>query len=319
MQLKLCSFLVFSGYFLVSNLPAADILLRLQPDASAPVINRIIATEKVLLDAAPAGEDWLSLELELPFEGYVPVASLNKSVAITIGTPVHYLPSANADILIRVKEGDAYEIVREKDEWVTARFEQVVTVYFQADAEASAPPIEDDAPPILNLPKVAPAAIEVERPFNPALGVGTTDPEAMPPENVVWNTAPEASEVMPNENLESLEPLTEPALVTAGEIMVDPAQTQASEIDSAEPKPDKAQRLLTGILIREIRSDGPAYSLHLQSPEGRFIAFVDLSEVFLSDLSPFIGQKVYISGQIHPLETDQSTLVIFAQSIRLSD
>ncbi|MFU8849140.1 MAG: hypothetical protein ACNA77_10560 [Opitutales bacterium] len=73
---------------------AEEIILRLRPEADAPVLNRITATEKVLLEAAPAGDKdaWRELELKLPFEGYVPAASLSN---LDISAPTHR-PEAKA-------------------------------------------------------------------------------------------------------------------------------------------------------------------------------------------------------------------------------
>ena len=226
---------------------AKQILLQFSPEADAPVIAKIIATDKVILDAAPARQNtekgWRQLPLPTPFEGYVPVASLNKSMAILGGTPVHYLPTADSAEITTTEEGDRYEVIRVKEEWATVRFHKDITGYFLA---------------------------------------------------------------------------TEAGLsLNAQDIVVSTSNTQARE-STPELKPAKAPRLLTGKLVREIATKEP-YPVRLKSPEGRLIAYVDFSGLFIPDLSPYISQKVYLRGEVHPLKGDSSKLVIYAQDIRIAE
>ena len=100
--------------------------------------------------------------------------------------------------------------------------------------------------------------------------------------------------------------------------MVTPDHTQARE-DTPDLSPAKTPRLLTGKLARQIEVDGPGYPIRLKSPEGRLIAFVDLSRIYLPDLGPYLGQKVYLRGQVHPLPNSSGQLVILAETLRLSN
>jgi hypothetical protein len=102
--------------------------------------------------------------------------------------------------------------------------------------------------------------------------------------------------------------------------MVGPAETQAREAVDPEPSANsEPARRLTGVLVREINKDGPAYPIRLRSPEGRLIAYVDLSALFISDLSPFIGQPVNLVGELRPLRPNTRELVILAREIRAAE
>lgn len=318
-----------------THLFAEDIILRLKPDANSPAITRIIATEKVLLDAAPADEnnDWRKLDLKVPFDGYVPAATLTKNFAIIDNTPVHALPDAKTDIVTRVNDGDLYEVKRVSDEWATIRFNKQLTTYFRAGALPSAAPkpsqtpISDTIPepvpeaPVLDLTISAPTHTPEPKAaeFDPKLGVGKTSPEDLPPENVLWKSASRSSPPIREPQPQATQPQQAPPALPNG-IMVEPSQTQAREANTnAPPGADKPHRILTGILVREIEADGPAYPVRLQSPEGRLIAYVDFSGYFIDDLSPYIDERVILRGQIIPLKTGSRNLVIFVHDILLAD
>ena len=100
--------------------------------------------------------------------------------------------------------------------------------------------------------------------------------------------------------------------------MVTTDNTQAREA-TPDLGPAKTPRLLTGQLVRQIEVDGPGYPIRLKSPEGRLIAFVDLSGIYMPDIDPYLGKKVYLRGQIHPLPNASGQLVILAETLRLSN
>jgi len=325
MQRTLFCFILGCLSFGSTTHAAREILLRLQPAPSAPVIAKITASEKVILDAAPAPTNaelgWRQLALPTPFVGYVPVATLGKNFAIVESTPVHYLPTAVSAAITRVEADDIYEVVRIKEEWATVRFQKSITGYFMDDSteeiainfNAFQVPLVSTEP--ARAPVPAPVMIPAPRArINPDQPIGQLDPNALPEENVVWQAVPTSSSP----------PITYPAprisAPTTGvsDLMVSPAQTQAREA-SPELGPAKTPRLLTGTLIREINVSGPTYPIRLQSPEGRLIAYVDFSGIYISDLTPYIDQKVYIHGQIHPLPNTSSQLVILADSLRLAE
>lgn len=297
---------------------AGDILLRLRPDNAAPVFTRIIATEKVLLDAAPAGDNWKTLQLKIPFEGYVPTATLTKGMDIVLDTPVHFLPSANSDVLTKAEEGDIYELLRAKDGWTTVGYKKQLKTYFQGSALPSPAPEPVPEAPVLDLGFTEPAP-NTSPAFNPDAEVGRTSVDELPPGNVVWKSAPRTpNAVIPQPQPRAVDLPEEAPLLPDG-IMVSPAETQAREATPETPESDKPLRLLTGTLVREITTDGPAYPVRLRSPEGRLIAYVDFSGIFIEDLKPYLDQRVFLRGQIFPVQTNNSQLVIFAQEIRLAN
>lgn len=312
--------IIFAAQLSVAACQAAaeDILLRLKPDTGAPVITRIIATEKVLLDAAPAGENWKTLQLEIPFEGYVPTATLTKAMDIVLDTPVHFLPSANSDVLTKVEEGDIYELLRAKDGWTTVGYKKRLKTYFRANAGGSPAPEPIPEAPVLNLGFTEPVP-SVEPNFDPNAEVGQTTFDELPPENVVWKSTPRTpNAVLPQPQPQAVDLPAEAPLLPDG-IMVGPAETQAREIPTGAPESDKPLRLLTGTLVREITTVGPAYPIRLRSPEGRLIAYVDFSGIFIEDFKPYLNQRVFLRGQIFPLKPNDSQLVIFAEEIRLAN
>lgn len=309
---------------------AKEILLQFSPETDAPVIAKITATEKVILDAAPAeknaAQGWRQLPLPMPFEGYVPVATLNKSMAILGGTPVHYLPTAESAEITKAEEDDRYEVIRVKEEWATVRFYKDITGYFLGTEEAPSLPAPSSnsvpldfshipANPVVE-PIVQPVAIPAApKRINPDEPIAQVDPASLPPENVAWKPVVEVSNV--SNDRETLPPSSGQSL-NSDDIVVSTSNTQAREA-TPEVKPTKAPRLLTGMLIREIVANGPAYPIRLQSPEGRLIAYVNFSNMFIPDLSPYLDQKVYLRGAVHPLEGESSKLVIYAEDIRLAE
>lgn len=315
---------------------AKEILLRTAPVADAPVIAKVTASEKVVLDAAPAPRNaetgWRQLALPTPFEGYVPTAAMGKNFDIVEGTPVHYLPTANAARITVVEPGDVYEVVRATDEWATVRFRKDITGYFTDDAaekvaidfESLQVPLVTTQPAPERRPAPAPVAIPAPRArVNPDEPISQLDPSTLPPENVVWKPARSPSPEPSSEATQGT--ARSPGSPNRGgsglpnpDLMVSPAQTQAREA-APELGPAKAPRLLAGILKQDLSNDGSAYPIRLQSPEGRLVAYVDFSGIYISDLTPYLDQKVYVRGQIHPLPNASARLVILAESLRLAD
>ena len=308
-----------------------DLLLRLQPNEAAPVVKRIVATEKVLLDAAPVADApaWQQLELMLPLEGYIPTAALTKNFEIVERTAVHFLPSANAFELTTIGPGDRYEIGEAEAEWTRVTFQKTLTGYFSADASPAdidateAREISVPEPPTLELPETPGPADEgrwAEIRFDPDAPVSTLNPDELPPENVVWKAGPRSPAPTRQPKPRAIEPIPGAPALTDG-IMVGPSETQAREknTNTEAPDADQPSRRLTGILVREIREDGPAYPIRLRSPEGRLIAYVDLSEIFINDLSPFIDSQVDLRGPIQPLHPGDRRLVMFVSEIEYAE
>jgi hypothetical protein len=328
---------------------AKELLLRTAPEADAPIIAKVTASDKVILDAAPAPTNaaagWRQLALPSPFEGYVPNAAMAKNFDIVVGTPVHYLPTANAAEITRVEPGDSYEVVRVNEDWATVRFRKDITGYFidetaedvAIDFQALQPSPQEDrsatertqtaqtprtaiapAPSLRSAP--APVAIPAPRTrINPDAPISQLDPNSLPPENVTWRPA----RLRGSESAGQSESVPEPARHTVapqsvGGIIVPSSQTQAREA-APEFGPAKTPRLLTGILKQELAHDGSAYPIRLLSPDGRRIAYVDLSGIYIPEIKPYLNEKVYIRGQIHPLPESSAQLVILAESLRLAN
>lgn len=305
---------------------AEDIILRLRPDANAPIITKITATEKVLLDAAPVDEDsdWRQLDLKVPFDGYVPAASLTKNFAIVEGTPVHFLPDAKSEIIASARDGDLYEVKRVKEEWATIQYTEKLRTYFRTDASVSTPasPLREPAGKASALDLAVSAPTHSPEPdaseFDPDLAVGQTSPEDLPPENVVWKSGagkPAASRApQAKTNADQVSSPERP-----DSIMVSPLQTQAREAGSQEKLPtDQPLRLLVGTLVRKIETAGPDYSIRLRSSAGRLIAYVDFSAYYIEDIGPYLNERVYLRGHLAPLRSDSNELVILVQDIQIA-
>jgi len=315
---------------------AQEIRLRLQPTMEAPVVARVIASDQVILNTAPAPRNaqlgWRKISLPTPFEGYVDIESLGKNFAILEGSPVHYLPTVESGVITKVEEGDIYEVVSVTETWATVRYRKDIIGYFNDEVAQSA--AVDSEPPQLPLvstePAPAPIAIPA-RPFqiNPDQPIAQLDPTTLPAENVIWKPVrvrggdPSSLHSAVTESESESSPtsrIASPASPASpiSDLMVTQELTQAREA-TRDLGPAKTPRLLTGTLEREINVDGPTYPIRLKSPEGRLIAYVDFSGIYISDLSPFIGQKVYIRGQIYPLPNTRAQLVILADSLRLAE
>ncbi len=314
---------------IASAAPAAteELILHLRPESTAPVVTHITATEKILMDAAPAGEngDWMQIDLRLPCEGYVPAARLTKSLAILDKTPVRFLPDASSDIITHARDGDIYEIQSIDDHWAKVRINKQLTTFYQPTAiEPSAPAADSEPipePPVLDLPGPAPTHTPAQNALRltPNTPIGRTALDNLPPENVIWKSAPRSP--APTRGPQPQAAVTQPQPPELPEgIMVGPAETQAREVvTSSMPEPDRPLRTLTGTLAREIEAEGPAYPIRLRSPEGRLIAYVDFSGIFIEDLDPYLNQRVALRGQIAPVQPNSRELVIFAHELEFTE
>lgn len=118
--------------------------------------------------------------------------------------------------------------------------------------------------------------------------------------------------------LESMLPASEQAApLNVDDIMVSPSETQARNTPrQPELSLGSTARQLNGTLIRRLSSFGPRYPIRLESDSGKRIAYVDMSEIFISDLRPYLKQRVAIHGEVHPLVPGSKELVIVARTIR---
>lgn len=181
---------------------------------------------------------------------------------------------------------------------------------------ASAPSLRSSESEGGRIPHPAPLAIPAPRALVKAdVPIAQTDPDSLPPENVIWQPPTRQADT----TLAAAAAATTPTpRISNPDLMVTSEQTQARE-SAPDFGPAKAPRLLTGTLKQDLSNDGSAYPIRLRSPEGRFIAYVDFSSIYISDISPFLDQKVYLHGQVHPLPGYGGQLVILAEELRLAE
>lgn len=210
---------------------------------------------------------------------------------------------------------DARELVRENNDRATvaeaARTEPRAPAAGELDPTRRIARPEKPVPQPVLKPLTIPAARAT---VNPDVPISQIDPDSLPPENVTWRPARAhrtEADPKPASTPETSSPLADPIMVPAD-------QTQAREA-APELASDKVPRLLAGQLLREIEADGPSYPIRLRSPEGRLIAYVDLSGIYIPDVDPYLGEKVYIRGQVHPLPGTSGQLVILAENLRLGE
>ncbi len=292
-----------------------EVLLRLSSEPGAPIVAHVPSTDPAVkagapvLDAERAALGWQWTEYTTTLEGYVPEKSLSKNFEIEPDTFVRAQPNGAAPVLTVVEAKDRFDVLKVSKDWATVRFSKAVPVYFQqAETQKTASITEPVRPSTADTPK--PETIR----FDPNRAVSTTSPEALPPENVIWSAG--STSVSPLEHRE-LAP-TQIESIDAADIMVGPVETSTREAPrTPETKPGTPMRLLSGKLVRSITSFGPRYPIRLNSSSGQRIAYVDMSRIFISDLRPYLGQKVYIGGEVRPLVPGSKDLVILARTIRI--
>jgi hypothetical protein len=159
--------------------------------------------------------------------------------------------------------------------------------------------------------------------INPDQPIAQTNPDQLPPENVTWRPlSPSAlsgrsdpstlGAAESSRDRRSAEPVD-----WSGDIMVAREHTRA-EASPQIPAPEGSVRQLTGVLIQGPPTAASPYTLQLQAPDGRFIAFVDLSGVYIAALDPFLGERVLLRGPLRALSANDQRLVLLASSLRLA-
>ncbi|MFP4069145.1 MAG: hypothetical protein ACLFVC_03095 [Opitutales bacterium] len=300
--------------------------LRLTPDPEAPVVGQIeaesaSAAASPVLDRDRAEAGWKWTELTGTWQGYLPDSALSKNFDVEPGATIRAEPSPTAAALGTAAEDDRFEIIESTDGWTTVRFRKTVPVYFQSSTEiADAPAVNAPAPaPKETRPRSGPRAS-----IDPDAEVARVEPDALPPENVVWSTrtsrpAAEPAEPAPDETVE-LAPAERSGELEPIDIVVPPVQTQARDTPiRPQAAAGTPTRRLSGTLVRKISNFGPAYPLRLRADNGRRLAYVDMTQLFITNLHPYLDQKVIIQGEIRPVAPGSKDIVIQAQSIRTLD
>lgn len=302
----------------VSEASASDVLLLLEAKDNASIIARVdsadpaIAAASAVLDTKKGARDWMWTEYTTTIEGYVPTESLSKNFDIAPDTFVRSSPNTRANVLTLAEADDRFEVLASNGDWATVRFRKAIPVYFLKNglnritdtATTSAPPTPQSQP----RPK-RPSKLRID----PDAKVANLSPGTLPPENVIWSSAPTSA----------VEPVTtasepETAPIKQAAIMVAPTEFIASGTPrSPKPALGTPTRTLTGKLVREIHSFGPRYPIRLKGSSGRRLAYVDMSRIFINDLRPYLDKTVYISGEVHPIVPGSPDLVILARTIRI--
>lgn len=301
-RLVLASALSFS----VLQLRGEDILLRMDARPDAAIVARVtetdpaVASATAVLDEAGAADGWKWTEYTTSMKGYVPMDDLGKNFDLPSGTYVRSEPSTSGSILTVASDGDDFQYVEAVGNWATYRFTKPVPVYFQT---ASAPT------------KVIAASASTA-----TVVAGSSDNGRI---SVTHGSAPVIEPADPV----ALE-IEQPQVASADAVEAKPSsgpkvmvETQRTSTVSAprRPAPDAVtSRILTGKLIRESRGYGPNYPIRLLGADGRQLAYVDMSHIFISDLRPYLNETVFVRGEVRQLVPGSKDLIITARTIQLA-
>ena len=288
-----------------------DVILRLAPTDAAPIIARIgwdtpeVQAARPVLEADKARNGWKWIEHTATLDGYIPTSSLSKNFEIALHTHVRAAPKTNAPILTSVQANDRIQITASNDQWSTVRFRKAVPVYFR---QHTLPNYTADQVPGHALPS--------RTTIDPYAKTTNINPKAMKPENVKWRAAPAGTPDPVRPKRQELIPRRAPP----SSIMTGSADLEESELPQA-PKvtSDAPIRNVNGILVREITNSGPRYPIRLKRRDGQRIAYVDMSQVFISDLRPFLSKYVQIIGEVRPVVPGSQDLIIQARTIRVAE
>jgi hypothetical protein len=289
---------------------AEDVILRLAPSETAPIIDRIDRTSHAAQAADSESrsfqtdDDWKRINHTAILNGYIPTRSLSKNFEIEPNTAVLAKPQASAHALASIQPKDQFKVIASNDKWTAIQFRKTIPLYFRDHTLTnSTAPNTQDSP--------RPQQLKID----PHAKTANISPSALEPENVTWRAAP-AGTTTPTLPMRS-QPLVRPQ--TKG-IMTCVHDLQDSELPkSPKIQNDAPLRSLVGTLIREINESGPRYPLRLKLTFGKRLVYVDISHVFISDLRPFINQSVQIIGEVQRLVPGSEDLVIQARTIRIAE
>lgn len=107
--------------------------------------------------------------------------------------------------------------------------------------------------------------------------------------------------------------LTTKLALTAGDVPI----TSKALTNQTDLKTNGRIYRLTGQLVRAISGDAPQYNLHLQDAAGERIAYVDVSQMYIEDIRPYLDRTVFIHGEVKSLEENTELLVVLARTIRV--
>ena len=296
-------FAVLFAAYSVSAIHGSDIILRLAPSGQATIVGTIKADSPEIQAAQPVTENgpiehnWKHFDYTQQINGYLPAGRVSKNFELTSRSPLYVKPDKNSQVLTFIQPADPFEIIRNDENWFYIRLQKMLPVFFQeATSTDSAPPAEV-------------SASSFKHKVNPDTKIGNLDLSELAPETVIWKKAPPSSD---------LPVVTDKTSSFPTDIIVSESQTQTSELPR-NPSLDANTPLseLTGILVREISNTGPRYPIRLKSSSVNANIYVDLSQLFISDLRPFLDQPVKITGKTRPLVSGSRDQVIQAQALSI--
>lgn len=322
---------------------AEDVPLRLRAEAAAPVVTRIAPDHPAITGSAPvpdrqkAEAGWRRTEARAGIEGHLRTGNLSKDFEAEAGTPVHSRPRPGAEVVTRIEKGDAVRTLGENEDWTKVLVRKPMVFYFQrqpetdgssgvlgADIRSNGENRENDTPQ------------RRSRSASRGGEVGALDPGELPPENVEWRSSgggrapsvssrstarpdppePRTPGGRPQNRSRPSTPADEDGLIPAEDLRdTSGKDTPARSRVAAESN----SRTLVGTLIRKIRRTGPRYPIRLRNDSDRRIAYVDLSQIFLPDIRPYLGEEVRITGEVHPIVPGSDELVIVARTLRTNN
>ena len=294
------------------------------PDGDAPIIARVDLTARAAAELAPADddnatEDWRSITIPTPYQGYISAGSVTKGFQLKEDTPAHYLPESTAPLLTDLAIGDRFEVLDATGDWLLIAMHKPIVGYIQL--------ISTHVPTMSHLP----APPQPKRVVGFYDTIGSDAFESLPEEVGSWKpadsaTAPRtdqraANADLPVSQVRSVYPKTTtyPKEVSQTEdLIVLPENTQAAEARSASGARSEL-RTIQGILRRSTdRPDAP-FPLYLESSTGRLLAFVDLSQIYIADTQTYVGKRLSVDGSTYSDTASKGTTIIRAQNLQILD
>lgn len=279
---------------------ASDVLLRTAADPDATVIGRIPPTHAAFASGVPvsnptkAKDGWYQTLVQTAHQGYVPTDELGKNFSIQPGTVVRVSPSLEAAPLTTCQEADRIKVTALSDDriWATVKFNKAVTAYY----------LISELPNTVAIDSPRPLQTHISR-LEPNKPVVTIDTHRKGRETAVS---------IPQGTITGYTPIGPTDLVVT-------TQDSSNQNSSTAPTTsDAVIRNLFGTLQRERGSEPAHFPLRLYRGNKR-IAYVDMSDIFISDLRPYLGKQVLIQGEVRPLSADSSESIIQARSLQLSE
>jgi len=289
-----------------------EIPVYLEPDSSSSQVASIDPDQFHLieyfpvLDEAKAREGWLFAEYDGTFVGFVDPGTVTKGLNIQSNTPVYLRPDSGSPVLALIQEGDSVEIKQVGTDWVEIEFQKRVPVYFKdPDFEDPDAPEEETEPATPPQPERGERTLRNEDSREEPIPVEplTREEDRRQGENETGNT----------EVLEAIETPPAPRVAPG----LSPNRDTPTQAPSGSPAYD-TPRYIEGKLVRATRLFGfkPRYRYELKSAGGKHMAWVDLSNVLVQSLAPYMDKQVRIYGEIRPLKANDD-LIVFARTIRL--